>query len=194
VQLSNNGAIHLFPPLIYKFEYEFDQSYLKPKIDDLFSLVEINSDLEKGAAISTVSLDQRLQPHTWPELEHFQHWLGEKIANIREEHQFYNGYSEVQRSWCNRHLRSGYTLEHNHTFATWVASCYFMAPAGSGNIEFLDPLEYHKSNFPVVPEVSFYKEVQVATNNVLIFPGWIKHRVQPNNTDQERVVITFNIK
>jgi len=69
-----------------------------------------------------------------------------------------------------------------------------MAPAGSGNIEFLDPLEYHKSNFPVVPEVSFYKEVQVATNNVLIFPGWIKHRVQPNNTDQERVVITFNIK
>jgi len=34
----------------------------------------------------------------------------------------------------------------------------------------------------------------VETNDVLIFPGWLKHRVQPNNTNEERIVMTFNIK
>jgi len=190
----NNGGVYLFPPLIYKFSYDFKKETLLPKIDHLFSLVERNSELEKGDAVSTVSVDQRLQPHTWMELEHFQMWLGGKIAEIRREHEFVMGHSEVTQSWCNKHGRGGVTLEHSHTFGTFVASCYLYAPPNSGNIEFKDPLEYHKSSFPIIPEISLYKEVNVTTNDVLIFPGWIKHRVQPNNTDEKRLVMTFNIK
>jgi hypothetical protein len=41
---------------------------------------------------------------------------------------------------------------------------------------------------------SEYREIEVNTNDVLIFPGWLKHRVQPSRTDEERIVMTFNIK
>lgn len=193
LQLSN-GAIHLFPPLIYKFKYEFNLAELQPKIDHLFSLVEKNSSLETGDALSTVSVDQALQPHTWMELSGFQNWLGGKIAEIRNINEFVNGYSEVTQSWCNRHGLGGETLEHTHTFGTFVASCYIKAPPNSGNIEFKDPLEYHKTSFPIIPEISLYKEVPVETGDVCIFPGWLKHRVQPSRTTEERIVMTFNIK
>lgn len=192
-QLSDNG-VSLFPPLVWKFRYEFNLPAMQDKIDNLFSMVTQNSALETGNAVSTVAVDQNLQPHTWPELMHFHDWLGGKLAEIKHIYNFINGYSEVTQSWCNKHGRGGQTLEHTHSFGTFVVSCYLKCPPNSGNIEFKDPLEYHKHSWPVIPELSFYKEVPVSTNDVVIFPGWIKHRVQENQTDNERLVLTFNIK
>jgi len=189
-----NGGLYIFPPLIWKYNYSFNLDELQPKLDDLFSKVEINSALEKGNAISTVAVDSSYQPHQWMELEKFQMWLGAKIADIRACYKFVHNYSEVINSWCNRHYRSGYTEEHTHNFGTFVASCYLKVPENSGNIEFKDPLEYHKGTFPIIPETTLYSEVPVATNDILIFPGWLKHRVQPSLSDEERIVLTFNIK
>jgi uncharacterized protein (TIGR02466 family) len=190
----NDGGVILFPPHIWKFNYQFELDTLTPKIDELFRLVENNSKLEYGDAISTATVDNNLQPHTWKELSDFQNWLGEKIAKIRRDHAFTYTYSEVTRSWFNKHYRDGITLEHNHNFTTFVVASYIKLPPDSGFIEFKDPLEYHKSAWPIYPEESLYKEIPAQENDVLIFPGWIKHRVQPNNTDNERIVMTFNIK
>ncbi len=192
--LRPDGGLYVFPPIVWKYSYEFDLTVLTPKLEKLFSRVEKNSTLEKGNAVSTVTVDSSLQPHTWMELEKFQMWLGAKIADIRKEYEFVNNYSEVINSWCNRHYYGGFTEEHTHTFGTFVVSCYLKAPPDGGNIEFKDPLEYHKSGFPIIPEEALYSEVTIQTNDVLIFPGWLKHRVQPNLTDQERIVMTFNIK
>lgn len=193
LQLSN-GGIFLFPPVIWKFNYEFDHETLYPKINELFEKVKTNSLLENGNALSTVSLDQSIQPHTWSELKDFQFWLGEKIHSLRKEFSFYSAHSEVTQSWANRHYRTGETLEHTHHNSTFVASCYIKCPAGSGNIMFKDPLEYHKHAFPLLSEDSLYKEIPCATNDIIIFPGWLRHKTQINQMDQERIVITFNIK
>lgn len=190
----NNGGLFLFPPYLWKFRYNFDYTKLKPKIDDLFNKVETNSKLEYGDAVSTVSIDPSLQPHTWEELADFQYWLGERISDIRRDYDFTYTCSEVTKSWFNKHLKGGLTVEHNHNFSTFVVAAYIKMPLNSGFIEFKDPLEYHKSSWPIFPEESLYKSVPAETNDVLIFPGWVKHRVQPNLTDEERIVMTFNIK
>ncbi len=190
----NNGGLFLFPPHIWKFKFDFDYKALEPKIQHLFSLVEDNSKLEYGDALSTVTVDSSLQPHTWDELAPFQNWLGGKIADLRREHEFNYTYSEVTKSWFNKHLNGGVTVEHNHNYTTFVVAAYIKLPKDSGFIEFKDPLEYHKSGWPIYPEESLYRTVPAETNDVLIFPGWIKHRVQPNLTNEERIVMTFNIK
>jgi len=193
MEAVNNGGVHLFLPFIYKYSYEFNYESLRPRIEEAISHVDQNSSLEAGDAISTVSNDEMLQPHTWMELSDFQAWLGDRLTQIKDDHNFYERQSMVQGSWFNRHFKTGYTLEHQHNFATWVASCYVKCPPNSGNIEFRDPLEYHKTSFPIIGERN-YTELPVETNDVLIFPGWLKHRVQPNNTNEERIVMTFNIK
>jgi uncharacterized protein (TIGR02466 family) len=190
----NDGGIFLFPPLVWKYRYDFDLKSLEPKIEHLFSLVETNSKLEYGEAVSTVSVDRHLQPHGWEELADFQNWLGLKLEHLKDTYRFKYRHSEVTQSWCNKHLSQGLTSEHNHNYSTFVVSCYLKCPSGSGNIEFKDPLEYHMNTFPMEPDETLYREIPVETNDVLIFPGWMRHRVQPNNTDQERLVMTFNIK
>lgn len=189
-----DGGLHVFPPLIYKFEYEFNKEILLPKIYEIFNYIKTNSLLESGEALSTVTLDEIHQPHTWLELKDFQNWLGDKIASIRRDYGFINNHSTVNQSWFNLHKRSGKTLEHNHSHTTFVVSNYILCPENSGNIEFLDPLEYHKSQNPIIPEIVMWKQVECKTNDVLIFPGYIKHRTQENITDNDRIVMTFNIK
>lgn len=190
----NDGGLFLFPPDIWKFHFDFKYDELKPKIDNLFKIVEENSILEHGDALSTVSLERHHQPHTWSEMLEFQEWLGERIKEIRRAHAFTVGYSEVMNSWFNKHLKDGVTLEHNHNYSTFVVTSYIHLPEDSGFIEFKDPLEYHKNSYPIFPEESLYRSIPCKTNDVLIFPGWLKHRVQPNKTDNERIVMTFNIK
>ncbi len=189
-----NGGVQLFSPLIWKFNYSFDLPSLQPKLDNLFSMVGVNSELEADGGISTVAVDRQYQPHTWGELRDFHNWLGDRIAEIKREHNFTLPYSEVSQSWCNKHIRGSKTIEHTHSYTTFVAACYVKCPPMSGNIEFKDPLEYAKSAWPIIPELSLYKEVPVSTNDVVIFPGWLKHRVQPSQTDEERIVMTFNIR
>ncbi len=179
---------------MWKFQYDFNFNKLESKIDNLFNLVEINSKLEKGNAISTVSVDQNFQPHTWDELADFQNWLGSKIEIVKNSFQFVDRRSLVTQSWINRHGHGGNTSEHNHNYSTLVVSCYLSCPPNSGNIEFKDPLEYHYASWPIEPEESLYKEIAVTTNDVIIFPGWLRHRVQPNLSHDPRYVMTFNIK
>lgn len=189
-----SGGLQLFPPLVYRFEYQFDQETLLPKVKELFGLVKHNSYLETGDALSTVSLEEKHQPHTWLELKDFQEWLGYKIASIRRDYEFFHTNSKVDQSWINLHKKGGKTLEHAHTFTTLVVSSYLQCPPNSGNIEFLDPLEYHKFQHPIIPETSLWKQVECKTNDVLIFPGYLKHRTQENFTNNDRIVMTFNIK
>lgn len=191
---TSNHDVSIFQPYIWKFKYDFDFSRLESRIQELFSLVEKNSELEQGDAISSVGISEDFQPHTWDELSDFQGWLGSKLEIPKDYYRFYDRQSVVSNSWMNRHMRGGYTLEHSHNAITFVASCYIKCPPNSGNIEFKNPLEYHLNAWPIYPEETIFQEVPVETNDVLIFPGWLKHRVQPNNTDQERLVLTINIK
>jgi uncharacterized protein (TIGR02466 family) len=193
MNLLNNG-VNLFTPYIYKFQFPFEFEILKPKI---YNLLENNSEtslLEIGNSKSSIKAGNTEQPHTWEELSEFQEWLGSMIYFIRKENKFIYEYNEVTESWINIHYKGGQTLEHSHNFITFVVTAYLQVPDNSGYIEFKDPLEYHKSIYPIFPEESLYKELPVTTNDVLIFPGWLKHRVQPNLSDHERIIFTFNIR
>lgn len=185
--------VNLFPPLVWKFRYEFNWQALESRIHDLFSLVDQNSSLEQGDAVSTVTLPEHLQPHMWLELKDFQERLGLAIDDIKKEYQFVDKKSRVIQSWINRHGLGGKTIEHSHNRVTFATAAYLKCPPHTGNIVFRDPLEYHNSLFPIYPEESSIKEIEVTTNDVLIFPGWLKHYVTENKTTEQRYVLTLNI-
>jgi len=192
--------IHLWPPLIWKFKYEFDLDKLNPLIESLrthWSVSPESSLLETGDAISTARVgvyDNELEPHNSPLLNDYHKWLVSRIGYIWEMNQLLSSNSIITKSWINVHRRTGKTVEHVHNGSDMVVSAYLKCPEGSGNIEFRDPLEYHKLGLPFNPEKQLWRELEVTTNDVLIFPPWINHRTQENSTDEERIVLTYNIK
>lgn len=191
--------INLWPSPIWKFKYEFDTDLICFKALDLLSHWSVSPEssiLETGNALSTAPVgvyDTIFQPHNMEILSDYHAWLSDKIAFIWDKFGFIARSSEISKSWFNIHKFTGKTLEHAHNRTDLVVSAYIKCPNGSGNIEFRDPLEYHKLGFQYNLDKNLWKEVEVETNDVLIFPGWLNHRTQENQTDQERIVMTYNI-
>lgn len=191
--------IHPWGSYIWKFEYDFDIINLKSQIDNIFShwaVLEQSSLLESGNALSTAPVgvyDTILQPHNWKELQSYNDWLHEKIAFVWDKFEYKSQYSEIAKSWINIHKFGGSTLEHFHNKTDLVISAYLSCPAGSGNIEFRDPLEYHKLGTSIDIDNTNWREVPTKTNDILFFPGWLSHRTQKNNTNKDRIVLTYNI-
>lgn len=186
--------VHLWKPLIWRFQYQFNCEALLPKIDSLRERIINPSNLEIGDAISTVGVNAKDRPHHWSELQHFNNFLKHKIAYVWDQYEFKTKtHSSIEQSWFNIHLNSGITLEHYHNNVLLIVVCYIQLPENSGYIQFRDPLEYHWGNTPIIPEEKTWKTLPCKTNDVLIFPGWIRHRVEESRSPEKRVVMTYNI-
>lgn len=190
---SNYGlVVDPWPSLIYKFEYDFKWEEIQGEVCSFIDNVENNSLLEVGQSTSTVVA--RLQgPHTWGLFAPFMEWLKDPIQEVWERLGYpANGNSiTAQQSWFNKHRNGGETLEHAHGYTELVVTSYLRLPENSGYIQFRDPLEWHKINTPNEMIEPFYT-VPCKQNEVLIFPGWLKHRTEKNETNDDRIVMTMN--
>jgi len=193
-KLNNNNIVNPFPPYIFKFHYDFEWERIKDKVYKTFETVPNVSELERGDSHSTL-FDQGTPPHKWPELAEYFQWLHGPLSQVWNSmnYNWYAKQTNYQNSWFNIHRNSGETLEHQHAYTELVITSYLQLPKDSGYIEFRDPLEYHKAHTPIRHEEELWKEVPCATGDILIFPGWLKHRVQPNKTDLDRIVMTVNV-
>ena len=110
------------------------------------------------------------------ELEQFENIL--KIKNI-----------EIINSWFEKSLLNNYHSAHNHGATGYSAVCYikfnkfihkpltFISPFGSF---FTGTTLYYTPEF-------------VEEGTILFFPSTINHYVTPNNSDIERLVVSFNM-
>jgi len=178
--------------LNYDFEYEHGGS-LQYDVGSLLDTVRTNSELESNNAFSTASASlESYAPHNWECLQKFFYIIHKQLIPIWDHWGYFNCHITPRESWINIHKRGGITTEHLHSPCPMVLSCYLKAPRGSGNFLIRDPLEYHRFGSPQVPEQNLWREIPVQTNDILVFPGWLKHATQPNNTDEDRIVLSIN--
>jgi uncharacterized protein (TIGR02466 family) len=103
-----------------------------------------------------------------------------------------------QGMWANRNSPGDYNKSHVHPNAILSGTYYVKVPPASGNIEFYDPVrERTMTGFPVRPgHATARKKLEYACRDglLLIFPSWLSHSVQPNESGETRVSIAFNIE
>jgi len=93
-------------------------------------------------------------------------------------------------SWANISRSGDYNKVHNHPGAVWSGVFYVSLgkrdrePAGNGCIEFVDPRPGNQNAFKVV--------VDPRPGQLLIFPAWLYHYVNPFRGTGERISIAFN--
>ena len=181
-----------FPRLVYKYHYNFDWENIKNEVYEHLNIVKNDSNLEDGDATSTVGA-RYYGPHTWDSFQPFMEWLQGPLIETWERLNYTTGNLNCspEQSWLNLHKKSGVTLEHAHGYVELVVTCYLKLPKDGGYIEYRDPLDQVKVNTPTKETSSFY-EVPAITGDILIFPGWLKHRTQPNMYDEDRIVMTIN--
>lgn len=184
------------PNLVWKSHFDGDLSSAAIRAIKETILHPANAGSMRGGG--KTNANHNLQdPHLWPELGDLMYWLRFEAGKVWEEWDLQPLPLEVQNSWTNVTINGGFVAEHDHSPSHMSIAVYLDKPEGSGNIEFRNPLHsswtYMPRSHRDLSKQDFYQEVGAITGDVLFFPGWLSHRVQPNVTDKNRVVMSLNI-
>jgi uncharacterized protein (TIGR02466 family) len=95
--------------------------------------------------------------------------------------------------WVNVYRPNDYMNMHDHKSVDISGVYYFQTNTEDGDIVFNNPCDLmsytkllgdiDKNVFKVKPE----------EGKMLLFPGWLKHSVNRNKTESNRISVTFNI-
>ena len=103
----------------------------------------------------------------------------------------------VKEIWAIINKKNDFNVVHTHPNSFLSAAYYVKAPKNCGKfqVESLNIAKRHLS-----PEVSNKNEfnaqvagLEVNEGDLLIFPGYLPHKVAKNESDQDRIVISFNV-
>ncbi len=193
--MKGNNEISILTPhssYMYKVHFEFDWNLLEPICNELIDTTPHGLTLVSNGHTSH---QNKRQPHKIREFAPYFNWLKEMVTQIAINGM---GYSKVYHeykitnSWVNVHDKGGITSTHNHSNTFLVAAAYLNMPENGGYFECKDPLEYVKGEHYFDDQMWMWKEIPTISGDVLIFPAWLRHRTQVNNSDEKRWVLTTN--
>ena len=103
----------------------------------------------------------------------------------------------ILEMWSVVNKKKTFNVQHSHPNSLLSAAYYVKAKKNSGSIKFFDPKEmkvmYH-------PPIKSYNEISAEVikiepeeGKLLIFPSYLNHAVEENQSDEDRIVISFNL-
>ena len=98
----------------------------------------------------------------------------------------------VKESWVNICEKGGFQFEHQHLPFLLSGVYYYKASGDEGDIQFTSPNPWlDRNTYPFGHDKVFYKPV---TGRLIIFPSYLQHLVKINNTEHQRISLSFNIE
>jgi len=117
-----------------------------------------------------VEKDQNYFQYLKPDLDYI---LQNIIPDNTENLYFSNG-------WYHQYTKLNYYHWHDHPGIRWALVYYVELDESCPKTEFIN--YFGKNTFPNVKE-----------GDILIFPGWMKHRSPPNLGNNRKTILSFNI-
>ena len=213
VKESKDEMVDLNPfPYLYKSTYDFKFDTIKEKVlNDIKrskSIVDqtgIETPEKEGGyttvLLSGVEINGRAwsPPHTWPELSNFVDiWLPQKIKKLWKSWNLAPyAVPFITESWINEHSYGSFTDEHHHQNSQISLSCYLNVPKTSGRLMIKDPMEIYNYSRPMNynhDEIgASWRCIDVDTNDVIFFPGFLKHQTERSKSNEKRYIMSINI-
>ncbi len=102
-------------------------------------------------------------------------------------------------AWVTVYPREAYVPHHIHA-GFWMSGVYYIkAEEGCGGIRFQDPAWIAKSmtisanNVGMFPGPSPNYTYTPKSGDLLLFPSWLSHGTEPNKSDEDRIIFSFNL-
>ena len=101
----------------------------------------------------------------------------------------------INNAWLNINRKNNFNSPHLHPNSAFSGVVYLKTNAASGKIIFFNPTM--SEAFPINNQIehfwgSYFFEPKVG--DVLVFPSYLRHYVEPNFSDEDRISIAFNMK
>ena len=110
---------------------------------------------------------------------------------------FYGVPLTIDNMWLNINYPDSYNKIHDHPRCCFASSFYVSVPKNSGNIVFYN--NYEMENYMPnegMTQFGVYNSsiwtLPAETNVLYVFPGWLKHKVETNNSKKNRISFSIN--
>ena len=104
---------------------------------------------------------------------------------------------KITNMWEIINNRGASNERHHHGSSALSAAYYVKAEKNSGDIVFFDPRQANVFHHPSSKEVNDVNaQVKSITPNpgtLILFPSYLEHKVNENQSNEERMVISFNV-
>lgn len=187
-----------FPVPIY--ENKVNSNTVQDEFDNLVADLKRNNKFQ----YNTVSECQLLSDTTFTEnlfdtgrLENFKDVLfqniQEYIKTVVPEYVTNRNYKfKVDSSWLTINLKNNYSHAHHHGDSDISGVYYVKTNGDDGDLVLENPNRLLSTSYLLNTwqEAMHYKP---EVGKLILFPGWMVHRVEKNSTDNERISFSFNI-
>ena len=123
------------------------------------------------------------------------------IKNITGQNVYFSGNNEevlqttVRSMWGNVTPKGGYNFIHVHPSAWMSAVYYIQIPNDDSPLIFQDPRPARMMDYQRTVLINDeYYEHQCKVGELILFPAWLPHYVNPNTSDELRISMSFNIE
>ncbi|WP_421656920.1 TIGR02466 family protein [Leptothermofonsia sp. ETS-13] len=130
------------------------------------------------------------------EIQPFKQLVDGAIAQVAQAVGYGNVRIVAANCWANVNPKYASNKIHDHANSLFSGVYYVKTPKDCGNLMFYDPRSARTFYKPNVQGYTAYTADAVAhvaeAGLLLIFPSWLKHGVEPNLSDEDRISISFN--
>jgi len=193
------SSINLFPIKIYKTHYD-DCQWVKdnlfPKLEYTWKPSEENNQIfMRNGTICTYYEESHINRQFPEETKKIVEFVEHHAREYWKELDYFPGLEPyVLEMWANKTPKGGWVHSHAHLSLPLTATLYIDASPEQGNIIFENPLDTLLASQPVNYQNGKYQfehEFETNTGDLVIFPGYIKHKVKSNTIDRERLILGF---
>ena len=100
--------------------------------------------------------------------------------------------------WANINPPGGYNKAHTHPNSLWSGVYYIKTPKNCGNLTIMDPKSVAEMTHPRRKEGQLpsylWRDVhfEPVAGRLIMFPSWLNHCVDPNQSNDIRISVSFN--
>ena len=119
-----------------------------------------------------------------------------QVLIYKEEH--YEGEPFLGNMWANVNPPGSMNRAHIHSNSLWSGVYYVKAPKNCGHLKIDDPRTTAAMSRPIMKDGNFPSRLNRETHyepkagRLIMFPSWVTHCVDPNESDDLRISVSFN--
>ena len=191
---ERQATLSLFPTLVWVFDLpEGEVRNINGGI--LRWLARTAKYNEKSRSDLSQQTDHDL--HTRPEFYRLNRFISDAAKDIVSGLELASDDPEITGCWINVAAKGSRHHEHSHP-NNYLSGVYYLAtPPGTGSIMFYDPRpQAHVLSMPTkryTPGTASSMTVSVQPGRLVLFHSWLRHAVEMNLAEQDRISLSFNL-
>ena len=99
--------------------------------------------------------------------------------------------------WAIINKKGNFNIEHTHSNNYLSAAYYVKAPDNCGNFKVTNPNSINRNFFPKSNKSTEFNAktatIEIKEGDLLIFPAYLPHSVEENKSNDERIIVSFNL-